>query len=54
MIIEDNKDEEIVEFFGMDNIIKDLYFELETKRAVMFGRQFYLWEKKFIIIGSHL
>ncbi|HEC39603.1 hypothetical protein LCGC14_0498220 [marine sediment metagenome] len=39
MVMENNNDEEIVEFSGLDNCIEDLYFELETERAIMFGRQ---------------
>ena len=39
-MLDKNKDEEIVEFFGIDNIIKDIYFEGETRGgAIIFGRQ---------------
>jgi len=35
-----NTDEEIVEFYGIENYIKDIYFERETKGgAIMFGRK---------------
>lgn len=33
-------DEEFVEFYGIENHIKDIYFERETNGgAIMFGRQ---------------
>ena len=38
--MEDNVEEEIVEFFGIENYIKNIYFEREKRGgAIMFGRQ---------------